>query len=309
MSWRDSKHDVQAGRTGREEARPEVYVMPNDDALLSIAHIRRNSEGPKPFIEYSEGASLLKVSKGGVSPQVGGGKRKAITGFSRGSRQRLMQLIARVRRDADLPCFVTLTYPEKFPTVKEAKEHIELFKKRLGYHFPGHGTIEKLEPQQRGAPHFHLLVWNLALYDLMTFVPQAWYEIAGEGDEKHLRWHLGLCGYGNKHCVQQVRSFKGVWFYAAKYLGKTFDVAGWSEQWTGRYWSVWNKENIPFGSFRARLISYEQAVRTMRLQRRFIRSRKVRKKKIYPSRSLSIFCDADQWVEKLYPISVDGENS
>jgi hypothetical protein len=297
MSWREEWEDyvrrnMQTGRTGREEARPEVHAAPADGMLLSNAHI-------SPFIEYSEGGSLFKVSKGGRCEQVGGGKRNIIKGFSRGSRYRLMQTIARVRRDAPLPCFVTLTYPDNFPEPAESKRHLDIFFKRLVRAFPGSGTMWKLEPQQRGAPHFHLLVWNVPLEKLMTFVPGAWFEIAGGEDEKHLRWHLGLCGYGNKHCVQQVKSFKGVWFYAAKYLGKTFEVAGWDKKWTGRYWGVVQREQIPFGPYRARIIEYSQAVRTMRLQRRFLKAKRDRRKKIYAGRSLSIFCDADQWVERL----------
>ena len=47
-----------------------------------------------------------------------------------------------------------------------------------------------------------------------------------------------------------MNSFKGVWFYASKYLGKTFEVAGWNSKWTGRYWAVAAPENIPFGELR-----------------------------------------------------------
>ena len=79
------------------------------DAPLSKVH-------KGTFIEWSTGASLLKVSCGIVSEAPKGGKRGKIKGFSFASRRRMMYTLARVRRDAELPCFVTLTYPNKFPS-------------------------------------------------------------------------------------------------------------------------------------------------------------------------------------------------
>ena len=261
-------------RTARKTASP-----------LSMGHI-------SPFIEWRAGSSLMKVSKGGQCEAVGGGKRKRINGFSVKSRRRLMQTIASVRRDAELPFFVTLTYPYNFPDPKQSKSHLDTFFKRLSRAF-SHGSIWKLEPQERGAPHYHLLVWGCDENEFIKFVPLAWYEIAGGGDANHLRWHLGILGNGNKHCVQRVRSFRGVWSYASKYLGKTFDVSGWSDKWTGRYWGVINRGDIPFGSLEVLEVPYRDAVTVMRYQRRFagLRSRS--------SRSQTVYCDADQWVNKL----------
>ena len=256
---------------------------------LSTAHI-------SPQIEYTVGASLLKVSRGGVSTQVGGGKRQNIKQFSKQSRQRLMRTIARIRRDADLPMFVTLTYPNDYPHPAKSKVHLDMFFKRFHRRYPKAGGIWKLEPQERGAPHYHLLIWGVEYLELLTWVPQAWFEIAGNGDQLHLRWHKGQLGNGNLPCVAKVKSFKGVWAYAAKYLGKTFEAAGWGKMWTGRFWGVIGRENIPFGEAIVQAIEYKQATRMMRYQRRFA---KLRRPTV--GRSLTIFCDADQWIEKLIP--------
>jgi len=220
-------------------------------------------------------------------------------------------MIARVKRDAVLPLFVTLTYPDKFPSARESKRHLDIFLKRIRRAFPVAGGIWKLEPQQRGAPHYHLLVWgaplvvvdeiNMTVSGLRYFIPSAWYEIAGGGDEKHLLWHEGLLGHGNKQCVQAVRSWRGVWSYASKYLGKTFDVSGWENQWTGRYWGVFNPSAIPFGETKIVMVTRGQAVRMMRMQKRFAyHHKKMHYKK---NNSMTIFCDASQWVEKLEVMS------
>ena len=125
------------------------------------------------------------------------------------------------------------------------QKHLENFAKRLKREFSDIGFIWKLEPQERGAPHYHLLVWGVQEADLFYFVPSAWYEIAGDGDHNHLLFHMGCLR--NQHCVSEVRSWRGVWSYASKYLGKTFEVAGWDCIYPGRFWAVVNRENIPFG--------------------------------------------------------------
>lgn len=280
--------------TGRN--RPEAEA---ERSTLSTAHIR-------PQIQYYAGASLFKVSRGGECEQVGGGRRGVINGFSLQSRLRLMRVIAKVKRDRALPVFVTLTFPDIFPEPEEAKKCLWAFIKRLRRAFPRVGLIWKLEPQERGAPHFHLLVWGVFFQQLQNFTPEAWYEVAGGGDPWHLAWHKGLCGNGNVHCVQRVRSFEGVWSYAAKYLGKTFEKAGWDKKWTGRYWGVVGPQNIPFGELCELDITAPNAYTLMRYQRRFInRVRPGEKKKRARksnSRSLTIFCDASQWAERLYPL-------
>jgi hypothetical protein len=258
-----------------------------ESRLLSTAHI-------SPFYEYYDGASFLKLSKGGYTRIIKRGIRGRIKGFSSASRRRLMTTIGKIRRDAELPLFITLTYPDKFVDPLQSKIHIDTMLKRSTRKFSKMGWIWKLEPQDRGAPHYHLLVWGVNLEEAREFIPNAWFEIAGGGDIKHLFWHQGKCGNGNTHCVQRVNSFRGVWAYAAKYLGKTFQVAGWGDKWTGRYWGVGCAANIPFGEMRTKEIEYTQAVKVMRLGRRFagIKKHKAR-------RSQTIFCDANQWVDRL----------
>jgi hypothetical protein len=253
---------------------------------LSNTHI-------SPHIDIYTGGSLIKTCKGYDAVQIGGGKRGKIKGFSYGSRMRLLYLIAKIKRTAELPFFVTLTYPDNFPQPGAAKKEFQALVHRLKREFPGIGIIWKLEPQKRGAPHFHLLIWGCEKLELMRFIPRAWFDIAGQGDINHMKWHNGDLGNGNKHCVQEVRSFKGVWWYAAKYIGKTFEVAGWGEKWTGRFWGVINRENIPFGELVTVECDRSFAVQLLRYQRRFAHI-KGRDRK-----SLNTFCDADQWARKL----------
>jgi len=270
------------------------------DVPLSKAHIRPFTV-VCPNLEYIEGASLLKTSKNKKCDAVGGGRRGGIKGFSRQSRRRLLEMIASVRRDADLPLFVTLTYPDKFPTVERAKRDLKVFEQRLERKFPMVGYIWKLEPQLRGAPHYHLLVWGPDVVELFGWVVINWYEIAGDGDMNHFRFHSGLLP-GSKPCVAKVRSWRGVWSYAAKYLGKTFEVADWGKQWTGRFWGVGNRQNIPFGEKKVIQTSYRVIVHVMRLQRRYMHMRNNANRDL---NSLKTFCNADQWVKNLLPVRLE----
>jgi hypothetical protein len=263
------------------------------DAPLSKAHIRPFSNSNIAEIEYFEGASLFRTNKKRKCPAVGGGKRSSIKGFSNSSRRRLLETIATVKKDAQLPLFVTLTYPSKFPTVERAKRDLKVFIQRFNRKFPSAGAIWKLEPQERGAPHYHLLVWGCKKIQLLSFVVNNWYEIAGDGDKNHYLFHLGALK-GSQPCVSEVRSWRGVWAYAAKYLGKTFEVADWGKLWTGRFWGVISRENIPVGNKRILQVDYKKVITIMRYQRRFMNMRKSR-----DYNSLKTFCDADQWVNKL----------
>lgn len=273
-------------------------TAPHAEVPLSKSHIRPQTENDiiKPArVIWRAGSSILKTSSGGkVKDQL---KiilpvRRDIKGFSSDSRRRLMYEIASIRRDAELPCFVTLTYPAEFPTPEKSKRHLKIFTQRFRRLFPDASAIWKLEPQERGAPHYHLLVWNVTEQDLFLFVINAWYDIAGNGDENHLRFHSGLLK-GSKKCVSKVNSWRGVWSYASKYLGKTFEVAGWENVKTGRFWGHVNKDLIPFGALCEYEISSKKVFHIMRYQRRFS-SKKI------SSKGFTLFCDADQWIKNIF---------
>lgn len=264
---------------------------------LSKAHIRPQDIS-QPKIEYRKGASLLRSTKDKKCQPVGGGKRNRIEGFSKQSRRRLLETIACVKINAELPCFQTLTYPENFPTVEKAKRDLKIFIQRLKRKYPQAGMIWKLEPQERGAPHYHSMIWGVPERELLLWTVDNWFEIAGDGDPNHWKFHMGMLK-GSKPCVSKVRSFRGVWSYAAKYLGKTFEVAEWGQKWTGRYWGVINRENIPFGEVQTIDLPIGAVVQIMRYQRRFMSMRK--RKNL---NSLKTFCDADQWVDRLIYKSV-----
>lgn len=268
---------------------------PKVQAPCHTAHISPRRFFGNPSVTYFEGAELLKVSYGEKCAAVGGGKRSRIKGFSPASRKRLMRLIAKLSRSAELPSFVTLTYPSEFPVPGRSKKDIDILSKRLKRAFPAAGVIWKLEPQDRGAPHFHMMIWGVEYLTLFKWVVENWYEIAGNGDPKHKKFHLGL--FGNEPCVSTVRSWDRVKRYASKYLAKTFKGLDWD--WPGRFWGVWGKENLPFAEEKIVSVSNNWVTRCMRYQKRFMGIRRLKTSRRKQLNSLTSICNVDQWISKL----------
>ncbi|SPQ02025.1 hypothetical protein NBG4_860010 [Candidatus Sulfobium mesophilum] len=109
------------------------------------------------------------------------GKRGKINGFSDNSRKRLkFQLRNTIHLFNGI---IALTYPSEHPfDGKVVKRDIDAFSKRLTR--MGMIVTWVLEFQLRGAPHIHMLVKGKINKQWLS---EAWYEIVGSKDEKHLK--------------------------------------------------------------------------------------------------------------------------
>lgn len=248
------------------------------DPGLSYGHI-----SPHGVAEFWKGAKLVKVSKPKIfyAGQYGGGGRGGISKFTRQSRGRLLRKLASILVEY-LPVFLTLTYPAEFPSDAEVwKRHLDNFAKRLMRRFPKAGFIWKLEPQKRGAPHYHLMVWGVDYAHLLFWAGKSWYQVVGSGDEKHLR-------AGTR--VEKIRSWRGVMSYASKYMAKVEELPeGWNKP--GRFWGT--RGNIPFAEIERISLSDYQVNQFLRLLRRYMK---------LPGRqykSLSCITTADFWLNNL----------
>lgn len=244
---------------------------------LSMAHNPRKPTGE--MVLYRGGAQVRVAKPKKHQKQYGGGKRGQIKEFSKASRRRLLQMLTQTQKSAK-PIFITLTYPGEYPQdPKLWKQHLEKFVKNLLYRYPDLGAVWKLEPQRRGAPHYHLLVWGPNYNDLKACVSLLWFRAVDSGDLRHLR-------AGTQ--VSRIRSWRGVMAYAGKYLGKVVDTCGWDSP--GRFWGVISRKNVPWAEAQIIEISERQAIELMRYLRRYakLRSRQYR--------SLTVFVNApDQW--------------
>lgn len=219
----------------------------------------RKSAVPQPTAVVALGGSLLRVRRA-YKPMAARhvATRGAIVRFTRGSRNRLIDFLASINHTQvrDMPLFVTLTYPGEWPAEGGiVKRHLDTWLKRLQREYPYASAVWKLEYQQRGAPHFHLLVFGLARMSI-KWLARSWYEVVGSGDERHL-------AAGTQ--VKKVKSWQGVMFYAGKYLAKV--TAGDAPARPGRFWGVFNRRAFPIDIVRFRL-TFAQFYGAVRLWRR-----------------------------------------
>lgn len=173
-----------------------------------------------------------------VGPNRPRGQRREVRAFSYGSRRRLLSRMASVdQHEAGLPLFLTLTYPREWsPDSRRWKRDQDAFQKRLVRRYPKAFGVWRLEFQERGAPHFHLLVWGIPRMDF-DWLDAAWFETVESGDLRHLE--------AGCNC-QKVLSWNGVMNYTAKYIAKEADEAEEHHEAVGRWWGVFGRDRFPF---------------------------------------------------------------
>jgi hypothetical protein len=203
----------------------------------------------------------------GVNKSRVGGRRGSVKGFSAASRKRCLRLMACIDRYLLkwLPIFMTLTYHHNIPAdPKEWKLQLASFCKRLERRWPDASIVWKLEPQRRGAPHFHLLVFGVETIP-HEWVAQAWNEIVEPGNELHLQ-------AGTQ--VKRAQSWNGVMSYAAKYIGKEHE--GFSEQYgsVGRFWGVRRGDLLPI-KIDSVSVTWNEYFKLRRVMRGYIERKRV----------------------------------
>lgn len=161
-------------------------------------------------------------------------RRGEVVQFSARSRSRMLQSLAQLdrRRVSHDALFVTFTYPADFPDARACKLHLEAFAKRMHRRHPAAWFYWRLEFQQRGAPHFHLLIFGLPLVNPNS-LHHVWHDVIGSTDPYHVR-------YGTD--VKRLTSWREVGGYCAKYCAKEDTEAS---DHPGRYWGIAYRANRP----------------------------------------------------------------
>lgn len=174
------------------------------------------------------------------------GKRGSVSTFSRASRTRLFDLFHRldIKRK---PIFVTLTYGKEYPDARTAKNHLRTLLERIRRRMDGMevSAVWRLEFQERGAPHFHIIFFDLPYIDKLTW--QYWWEEITGTPEPFTR-------------VERVRSHKQIMAYVSKYVAK-LDPAektgfisltylhAYQQKYgdvIGRVWGVFQRQHLPY---------------------------------------------------------------
>jgi hypothetical protein len=95
-----------------------------------------------------------------------------------------------------------------------------------------------------------------------------WYEVVGSGEPRHL-------AAGTR--VEQVRSARGVFACASKYLAKVEDDPAPEYESIGRCWGIMGREHLPWAEIVKMDLSPEQGIRLRRVASRYLKSKQKKK--------------------------------
>lgn len=193
-------------------------------------------------------------------------KRDVISGFSNHSRVRLIREVCSYGKL--VPLFVTLTYGEDYPTPMRSKEHLKLWWRKICRKYSDLWAVWKLEFQERGAPHLHLLIYTSGKMPKIpvSFLNEAWVKTC-----------KGFSTSSNSVDLQVLKTHRGGVYYATKYLCKEDvyqppeetgeGIAEGSEAKPtdsatrpGRFWGILSKSNRPENTIEHRLSPNEYKI-------------------------------------------------
>ena len=223
----------------------EPEINPAGDCDLTLDNRRISA---RSF--YASGSILpggLKCKRHTVGVKLPeGAKRGVIQGFTPAARRRMLDVMMGIPwGELAAPdkytaqhhtLFVTLTYPEEWPQDwPDWKRHLRTWQKRLDRWCKKQDLtywgVWKLELQERGAPHFHILLSLSRVVSVRGFrdrFRRAWYEIVESGDKNHSIYGC--------NCNAVYENKRGALMrYLSKYLGKAWIAA----RETGRVWGMW----------------------------------------------------------------------
>lgn len=187
-------------------------------------------------------SGMVKLSvRSEQPPHLAGVRRGDIVGFSAASRKRLLEGVMSWR-NMDNAAFVHLTYHDWPDDWREWKRHLKLFLNRLRRAFPESGALWKLEFQERGAPHYHLIVTGLKQYSVRWFrvwVRLAWAQIAHTQSE-----YRGKFATRVDKILDRVHALSYATKYQSKLVETQIDTATGEimpPPPCGRYWAFWGQ--------------------------------------------------------------------
>lgn len=212
LDWRTQKDNATPAQT-RRNPHPKPYKVQIYADLLKVKHTVQDA-----------GLTELKSMNGG------GGLRDTVQGFSRASRKRLIEFMAKVRNTESM-MFLTMTYDDAAWIAKtdDHQRDIEAFRKRFERQFPTWKALWRVELKERKSgdligqvvPHFHMLIWTDKIRSensmdalsnsFLGWGAIAWQEITNSHDDNHLQYGF--------HCTP-VRNRKHAYKYVSKYIAK-----------------------------------------------------------------------------------------
>lgn len=243
-------------QTGRKVNPQYVRFVFDEDAPTHNRFMQRETDYVNTVeIEFQGEVIQAKCHKVSDRSQMGSGRR-AITCFSSRARKNMLDTVGRL--DWTVPAtFITLTYHDNMMDAKKAKRDLRAVQKRWYRRYGLLPILWKMEPQKRGAWHFHLIAWNMPYISLET-VMMDWQSVTGDDTITQVK-------------IEPIRTAKKARSYTAKYCAKPIatnwanvilaalmGLSGWVIvaitldyvpnlavlQKPGRFWGIENRKNL-----------------------------------------------------------------
>jgi len=153
-------------------------------------------------------------------------KRGSITRFTSGSKRRMFEAIIKA---GELPTyFLTLTFPASFPSGKKSNDMLRVYLQR--YTRKGFRFIWRLEPQKRGAPHYHILcygVTDLVIKEMSIHWVHRMIEFNRDQprSKRSAVSHIKARAVDVESLHVGIDTIKKVFLYVGKYLSKAQELA------------------------------------------------------------------------------------
>lgn len=118
---------------------------------------------------------------------------------------------------------------------RTGKAHLRAFLERVRRKFPNSSAIWRIEYQERGAVHFHILFFSLPFWKADD-IRKVWGEIIGEENPRIK--------------IETIRTRRGTTYYVSKYVAKVgndalVSLSSLPYSHEGRHWGYFNKPQIP----------------------------------------------------------------
>jgi len=197
----------------------------------------------RAYFEAQGSLLLMKVVNNKKRPNFGLSKRGRVRSFSANSRRRLLRFMARLKTHHVRATFVTLTY-KGYPSNAIAKSNLHAFLAHVRRHYPAASAVWRMEYQERGSVHFHLLIFNLPYWDWKE-VLEVWKRISHQSvarvDIRLVHSRRGVMSYVSKYIAKVERRVKKTFLVFVPYLHV-------GRKWRkGRFWGIHNKKTLPLG--------------------------------------------------------------
>ena len=232
-----------------------------------------NVRGSTPHIDVHHGC--VRVSFGSCRsfgtrrahnrpPKV---KRGDVERFTPSSRRRLRLTLASIRLpELPDPRFITLTYHNDWEGRSHAKD-LANWLRTIKHRFGDCHYLWRVELQKRGAPHFHIMLWQSASdgtpdAEYVRSLRMLWAHVTEQGTEAHRKYGF--------HSVKVNSGLGALMAYLRKYLAKEDDPDH-DHPYTGRRWAT--SRQMPTSPYLRVDLNRAQTVELRRFARKVLRAR------------------------------------